>query len=1092
MSDPDEKLWYKDAIIYEVHVRAFADSNGDGIGDFAGLTEKLDYLRDLGITALWLLPFYPSPLRDGGYDIADYKGIHPDYGTHGDFLRFLEEAHRRDLKVITELVLNHTSMEHAWFQRARRAPPGSPERDFYVWSETPEPYSSARIIFRDFETSNWSWDPVAKAYYWHRFFFHQPDLNFDNPAVHEAVLDVVDHWLAMGVDGVRLDAVPYLYEREGTSCENLSETHDFLRKLRAHVDRKFSNRMLLAEANQWPVDAAAYFGAGDECHMNFHFPLMPRLFMALTLEDTFPILDILAQTPPIPDSCQWATFLRNHDELTLEMVTEEERDYMYRVYAREHRARINLGIRRRLTPLLGDRRRQELLNAILFSLPGTPVLYYGDEIGMGDNIYLGDRDGVRTPMQWNADRNAGFSRANPQRLYLPLIVDPHYHYEAVNVEAQQANPSSLLWWTKHLIAMRRRTRTFGRGRLEFIESNNAKVLAFVREHEGERILFAANLSRFPQAASLDLAPYEGCEPVEFSGRNRFPRIQSAPWGLSLGPYGYFWFELTPQERSTPEKSPSLVAKTSWWNVASEAPAQLAECLARHIAAQRWFRRKNHERLRQSLRDTIPLEDGDDRFLLVLLQIEYSSSLVETYVLPLGFACEGAQREPGSIHPSAAICSLRVETTGENGHLVDAASSRRFLERLLVALASAEQHAGAAGRLSFSPAPGLGHLLSGGSAVPRLPELDQTNSVVFYGNQLVVKLLRVVDEGINSEAETVDFLSSQPQRLAPRALGRVEWTPSCGETALVGIATEFVHNQGTAWALFSDTLRTFFERVLAQDHPAPPAVPRVVPCEAPLPEDWGALVEPLPSFVALLARRTAELHLALASDTSDAAFAPEPFNVLHQQSLYQGVRGLLGRTAEQLRSRQGRLPAALQPQIEGFLASLPELGRQLRDIQEGQFEALRIRCHGDLHLGQILFTGSDFVFIDFEGEPARSLRERRYKRCPIRDVAGLVRSFEYAAEVGLRQGYIRPEDAVRLSPWARGWAGWLSVIFTSAYTARVQHAGFAPSSGRDLRRLLRFYLLERCIHEIGYELNNHPDGLSIPLAGIARLLESSDP
>lgn len=429
-------LWYKDAIIYEVHVRAFADSNGDGIGDFAGLTEKLDYLKDLGITALWLLPFYPSPLRDGGYDIADYDGVHPDYGTTEDFLRFLEEAHRRDLKVITELVLNHTSIEHRWFERARRAPKGSPERDFYVWSATPEPYASARIIFRDFETSNWSWDPVARAYYWHRFYFHQPDLNFDNPAVHEAMLAVVDRWFEMGVDGVRLDAVPYLYEREGTSCENLAETHVFLKKLRAHVDRKFQGRMLLAEANQWPEDAAAYFGDGDECHMNFHFPLMPRLFMALTLEDTFPLIDILAQTPAIPENCQWATFLRNHDELTLEMVTEEERDYMYRVYAREHRSRINLGIRRRLAPLLGDRRRLELLNALLFSLPGTPVLYYGDEIGMGDNIYLGDRDGVRTPMQWNADRNAGFSRANPQRLYLPLVVDPHYHYEAVNVEAQ--------------------------------------------------------------------------------------------------------------------------------------------------------------------------------------------------------------------------------------------------------------------------------------------------------------------------------------------------------------------------------------------------------------------------------------------------------------------------------------------------------------------------------------------------------------------------------------------------------------------------------------------------------------------------------
>ncbi|RYE94637.1 MAG: maltose alpha-D-glucosyltransferase, partial [Myxococcales bacterium] len=514
-----EPLWYKDAIIYEVHVRAFADSNGDGIGDFPGLTEKLDYLQDLGITALWLLPFYPSPLRDGGYDIADYTGVHPDYGTRDDFLRFLEAAHARGLKVITELVVNHTSIEHAWFQRARRAAPGSPERDFYVWSDTPDRYSAARIIFRDFETSNWTWDPVARAYYWHRFYAHQPDLNFDNPAVQAALFEVLDSWLELGVDGVRLDAVPYLYEREGTSCENLDETHAFLRTLRAHVDAKFDHRLLLAEANQWPVDAASYFGQGDECHMNFHFPLMPRLFMAVDLEDSFPIVDILAQTPAIPESCQWATFLRNHDELTLEMVTEEERDYMYRVYAPEHRAKLNLGIRRRLAPLLGDRRRLELLNSILFSLPGTPVLYYGDEIGMGDNIYLGDRDGVRTPMQWNADRSAGFSRANPQQLYLPLVVDPHYHYEAVNVETQQSNRSSLLWWMKHLIAMRRGTQLFGRGALQIVSTPNAKVLAFVRELGDERVLFVANLSRFPQHAELSLDAWAGAEPVEMLGRS---------------------------------------------------------------------------------------------------------------------------------------------------------------------------------------------------------------------------------------------------------------------------------------------------------------------------------------------------------------------------------------------------------------------------------------------------------------------------------------------------------------------------------------------------------------------------------------------
>ena len=502
----DDPLWYQDAVVYQLHVRAFADGDGDGIGDFAGLTAKLDYLADLGVTALWLLPFYPSPLRDGGYDIADYVDVNPVYGDLAAFRRFLKEAHRRGLRVITELVINHTSDQHPWFQRARRAAPGTTARNFYVWSDTPERYREARIIFQDFETSNWSWDPVADAYYWHRFYHHQPDLNFEEPAVRRAVVEAMDFWLKMGVDGLRLDAVPYLFEAEGTNCENLPATHAFLKELRAHVDAHFAGRMLLAEANQWPDDAVAYFGEGDECHMAFHFPVMPRLYMALQQEDRFPVIDILEQTPAIPANCQWATFLRNHDELTLEMVTDEDRDAMVRVYAADPRARINLGIRRRLAPLLGnDRRRIELMNALLFSLPGTPVVYYGDEIGMGDNIFLGDRDGVRTPMQWSADRNGGFSRANPQRLFLPVISDPEYRFEAVNVEAQEGNSHSLLWWTRRLIALRRRHPAFSRGDVVFLKPANHRVLAFLRRQGEELILVAANLSRFVQHVELDLA-----------------------------------------------------------------------------------------------------------------------------------------------------------------------------------------------------------------------------------------------------------------------------------------------------------------------------------------------------------------------------------------------------------------------------------------------------------------------------------------------------------------------------------------------------------------------------------------------------------
>src|SRR5256886_10991547 len=567
VSDP---LWYKDAVIYELRVRSYMDSNGDGVGDFRGLTEKLDYLQDLGVSALWLLPICPSPGRDDGYDISDYTDVHPDVGTIDDFKMFLDEAHRRGLRVITELVLNHTSDQHPWFQRARRAPVGSPERNFYVWSDTPERYKDARIIFKDFEPSNWSWDPLAKQYFWHSFFAHQPDLNFDSIAVHDAMLGVVDFWFGLGVDGLRLDAVPYLYERDDTNCENLTETHAFLKKLRAHVDQRFQDRMLLAEANQWPEDAAQYFGSGDECQMNFHFPIMPRIFMSIHMEDRLPIADILAQTPQIPANCQWALFLRNHDELTLEMVTDEERDYMYRAFAHEPSMRINLGIRRRLAPLVGnDRRQVELMNALLMSLPGTPVLYYGDEIGMGDNIFLGDRNGVRTPMQWAPDRNAGYSRANPQRLILPVIIDPEYHYESLNVESQQANPNSLLWWMKRLIALRKRFQAFGRGTIEFLQPENPKVLAFIRQFEDETVLVVANLSRFTQFVELDLRSFKGRVPIELIGRTRFPPIGELPYLMTPGEHAFSWFSLDePRTAAVDAKEasyqpPALATGSNW-------------------------------------------------------------------------------------------------------------------------------------------------------------------------------------------------------------------------------------------------------------------------------------------------------------------------------------------------------------------------------------------------------------------------------------------------------------------------------------------------------------------------------------------------
>ncbi|HET7008011.1 MAG TPA: maltose alpha-D-glucosyltransferase, partial [Candidatus Binatia bacterium] len=606
--------WYKDAIICEIHVRAFSDGNGDGIGDFKGLTEKLDYLQDLGITTLWLLPFYPSPLRDDGYDIADYTDIHPSYGTLNDFRTFLKAAHSRGLRVITELVINHTSDQHPWFQRARRAPAGSKARDFYVWSDSQEKYHEARIIFKDFETSNWSWDPLAKAYYWHRFYAHQPDLNFDNPAVQKAIFAALDFWLGMGVDGLRLDAVPYLFEREGTSCENLPETHAFLKVLRRHVDERYRDRMLLAEANQWPEDAAAYFGSGDECHMAFHFPVMPRLFMAVHMEDRYPIIDILQQTPQIPELSQWALFLRNHDELTLEMVTDEDRDYMYHVYATDPQSRINLGIRRRLAPLLGgNRRKMELLKSLLFSLPGTPVLYYGDEIGMGDNIYLGDRNGVRTPMQWSADRNAGFSRANPQRLYLPVIIDPEHHYETVNVEAQQQNLSSFLWWMKRLIVLRKRYLAFGRGTMEFLYPANRKVLAFVRRYGDEVILAVANLARFVQYIELDLAQFKGMVPLELFGQSRFPPIGELPYFLTLSPHGFYWFKLekakTVEANHAGASAVNIKIAGSWDELFDlrAGTSALIDALPEYLGRCRWFGGKARPIRVVSIIDTIPIQ-----------------------------------------------------------------------------------------------------------------------------------------------------------------------------------------------------------------------------------------------------------------------------------------------------------------------------------------------------------------------------------------------------------------------------------------------------------------------------------------------------
>jgi maltose alpha-D-glucosyltransferase/alpha-amylase len=1092
----DDPLWFKDAIIYEIHIRAFQDSNGDGIGDIAGLIERLDYLSDLGVTAVWLLPFYPSPLKDGGYDIADYTDVNPHYGTREDVARLLQEAHRRGIRVITELVLNHTSAEHPWFQAARRAPAGSPERDFYVWSDTPALYSDTRIIFKDYETSNWSWDPVAKAYYWHRFYSHQPDLNFDNPAVHEALFRVIDFWMEMGVDGVRLDAVPYLFEREGTSCENLPETHAFLKRLRAYIDGKYKNRMLLAEANQWPADAAAYFGDGDECHMNFHFPLMPRMFMALETEDSFPIINILKRTPKIPDSCQWATFLRNHDELTLEMVTDEDRDTMYRGYAAERAARINLGIRRRLAPLLGVRRKIEVMTALLLSLPGTPVLYYGDELGMGDNIYLGDRDGVRTPMQWSADRNGGFSRANPQKLYLPTIIDPDYHYEAINVEAQQRVPSSLLWFTKRLLAKRKEYRLFGRGTIEFISGDNPRVLAFVRELDGEAVLVVANLSRYVQGARLNLERFKGMIPSELFGRMKFPEVGDAPYFFSLGPHDFYWLALDkPHASETADERPALTAKGAWTQLLEPARRiQLARALLAYATQRRWFRGKARTRKQISIADILTFADA--RFAIALLSVEYDQGAPETYVLPLAFAEEGEVAEPGR---TSGMVIARVDLTdvpergAVHGYLYDALCADGFNAALLGAMTSGGTATGRFGKLGGSALPALRDVPADVPLVPRATAADQSNSGVLFGDRFMLKLFRAIEEGPSAELEVGRFLATHAPdyRGVPRLAGAIEYQQRDREASTLGTLFEFVPNQGDAWQLALDALDRFYDRVLADEArpEAPPVEPggivahaRTRPADAIV--DW---IGPFLDRIRLLGRRTAELHLRLADAAGDPLFTPEPYDIMHQQSIYGSAVAYAARTFDLVRGRMRLLGAETRALAETVVAREADVDRALARITRRRIDVIRSRIHGDYHLGQVLWTGDDFAIIDFEGEPGRPLSQRRFKRAALRDVAGMIRSLRYASAAALRSGRHRPEDLPRLEAWARAWSGWTSDAFLAGYLEAAQGSKLVPASDHDLALMLEFFLVEKCVYEIGYEINNRPDWLEIPMRGLLELL-----
>ncbi|HKW59459.1 MAG TPA: maltose alpha-D-glucosyltransferase [Candidatus Dormibacteraeota bacterium] len=1104
----DDPLWYKDALIYELHVRAFMDSDADGSGDFRGLLEKLPYLQDLGVSAIWLLPFYPSPMRDDGYDIADYNNVNPMYGTLGDAHQVIKEAHRRGIRVINELVCNHTSDQHPWFQRARRTRPGSPHRDFYVWSETNQRYQDVRIIFKDTEVSNWTWDHVANAYYWHRFYSSQPDLNFDNPRVHEAVFKALDFWMEMGVDGSRLDAVPYLYEREGTNGENLPETHQFLKKLRQHVDATFRNRMLLAEANQWPEDAVAYFGQGDECHMSFHFPLMPRLFMSIRMEDRFPIVDILAQTPAIPEGAQWALFLRNHDELTLEMVTDEERDYMYRAYTQDRMARLNLGIRRRLAPLLGnDRRRIELMNGLLFSLPGTPVLYYGDEIGMGDNIFLGDRNGVRTPMQWSADRNAGFSRANRQRLYLPVITDPEYHYETVNVEAQQGNPHSIYSWTKRLIALRKRHRAFGRGTLELLRPENRKVLAYVRSYESEQILCVANLSRFLQAVELDLTKWKGLVPVELFSSNEMPVIGDNPYFLTLGPHAFYWFAMQPRAVPTISSDGAQpiaatlpeVRVTGGWEAAlvGAAKERFENVLLRYIPQRRWFAGKARRVKSATISDVVSVPGAEAFAYLTSVVIGYAEGDPDTYMLPIAYANPAEAPHILERWPQAAVAWVvnQPSIAGEpRGLLYDALGPPNFAEAMLGAIARRRRATGGMGTLIGSTTRAFARLRGPETLrlEAQLSVAEQSNNSVIFGERLMLKVFRRLEEGVNPELEVGRFLTEKTSfsQIAPLA-GSLEYRRGKGEPVSIAILQGYVPNQGDAWQYTLTTLARYFNSPDLVGV-APPVLPRSV-VEASRLTPHELAVKAIGGYLdsaRLLGRRTAELHAALSSDPTDPAFAPERITPLDQRSIYQSISGLSLRATELLRTQLRKLPAEAREEGQKVLDLESRIAAILKSFLARRLNTNRIRVHGDYHLGQVLYTGHDFVIIDFEGEPTRSLYERRLKRLAMRDVAGMLRSFSYASQAALRAQQAPAEGTVALQGWARFWVDSVSAVFLNTYLTTAGKAPWVPQTADDLELQLTTMLLEKALYELRYELNLRPDWVPIPLRGILDLVTPS--
>jgi maltose alpha-D-glucosyltransferase/alpha-amylase len=1083
-ADSDE-LWYKDAIIYQLHVKAFADSNNDGIGDFAGLTEKLGYLQELGVTTLWLLPFYPSPGRDDGYDIADYGDINPDFGTMKDFKRFIQEAKRRGLRVITELVINHTSDEHDWFKRARRSDKNSSARNWYVWSDTDQKYQGTRIIFTDTEKSNWTWDPEAGQFYWHRFFSHQPDLNFDNPRVVSALVQVMKRWLDTGVDGFRLDAIPYLCERDGTNNENLPETHAIIKRLRAELDAYAKGKVLLAEANQWPEDVQEYFGRSDECHMAYHFPLMPRIYMAIAQEDRFPITDILRQTPDIPNNCQWALFLRNHDELTLEMVTDVERDYLWSTYANDPRARINVGIRRRLAPLMdNDRRKIELMNSLLLSFPGTPIIYYGDEIGMGDNIYLGDRNGVRTPMQWTPDRNGGFSRADPARLYAPTIMDPVYGYESVNVEAQSRSLSSLLSATKRLIAVRKSTLAFGRGTMTFIRPENRSVLCYARQYQDEVILCVANLSRSAQATELDLSAWKDRIPLEMLGRTRFPAIGELPYMVTLAPYGFYWFELQERDKSEPV-APRAVPEfetlvvplgATWVSLARTRGVFEREVLPGHLARTRWYPERSAKAIQPTLTSAIPFCDiGDNKPWLAFFKTT-ERGVTTRYVLPLQIEWVRFDRERYNPRALAA-----VRQGAREGTLLDVATDQIFIALLLRNLRESltvdESEHGL--QLEFRP---TGRFPDKPIRQPehiRTIESEWLHSTALVDNDYVVKIYRTLEVGINPEIEIGRFLTDVAGFAnAPALLGSVELIEDDKRSA-IGVLHAFVLNQGDAWTVTAAYLDRFVDeqRLLAASETTRES------------EDQVAYLR----YMSQAGRRVAELHIALASNNHLPEFAPEP---VKREDIQRWIGDILIRSErilDTLRQRRDTLREADRPLADQLLALQSTLPDRLKALLPKKAEGFNIRHHGDFHLGQMLIVKDDIFIVDFDGDPRRPVAERRRKAPPARDVASLIRSIDYSTTAALeRAQQVAHDEQGRLGAALAEWRDRATAAFLAAYRETMVNQRLWPAGADAAEGMLNFFLLEKACYEIEYELSYRPDWLRMPLTGMLRILSQQSP